>query len=214
VILEPEYYRKASIRFLHYAKPLFCQIYPLSKNEFELGNLSRRAADDYIAQVVEKSSEMVERTIRCLGKSIFDGTYRGKFEQAKQLQILPATLGDSLISIGKLRNKIAHHNETVNENLLVYSQMGLIIATAFAMYELTKVFHQQLSGLDTPTEDILIDKNYLFGFPTSAIYWTASGGFQHKGDLEKQKLRLQNDITIPVFKIDIAAIKVICFNIR
>jgi uncharacterized protein YutE (UPF0331/DUF86 family) len=175
-----------------------------------LPSVYRRASDDYVSQIVEKSSEFVGKTIAYFFKTFPPDTYRNKFLEAKSLQIIPSELVNSLTKMSTLRNKIAHDNNSVNKTLEVYPKMGRIITTAYAMYELTNTYYRYLDDKDLVISDILVDKKYLTTRSDNHRSINSHGSIQVKENLEKLRLRLVDDLSIPSFMINTAAIKKIC----
>jgi uncharacterized protein YutE (UPF0331/DUF86 family) len=202
-----DYYKRVAGLIYHYAKYTFFQIYPLSQNEFKEDSMHRRAAYDYIVQIVEKSSDMAKKTMGYFFKIGPQDSYRERFLKAKYLQIIPSRMADTLISLSDLRTKIVHYNDLVNEKLpVIYGQLGIIVTVAFAMHELTKTYHSYLVDRDAEIANILIDKKYLIRLVDIYISNNAGANLQVLRNYEKQRLRLINDASIPSFTINTKAI--------
>jgi len=186
----------------HYTHRVFWDIYPLSKQEFSESSIYRRASYDYIVQTIEKSSDLTTILINYLSSETPANTYAKKFLQGKALKIFPATLGDALINLGRLRNKVVHENSTVNAALTAYDQLGMLVVASFSMGTLAQTFSRCLSNRNIDDSNVVIDANYLLNFANRK-----SQNQLYAKSIDKVVERIKTDKSIFTCHIDIRSIK-------
>ena len=154
-----EYYRSCIINLVHCLYHLSFEIYPLTKDEFRMQSLPRRAADDYINTIYEDAYKIAKWLLEALDIKPIQKSYYERFKQAEKYGIYPKQLSSALIDLENLRHEIGHENEKVNHDLIAYSQIGNVIIAGYATSEIAQAIkewpRQPRSGL------FIVDKLYM-----------------------------------------------------
>lgn len=205
--MDTSLYSTLSGNFYHYAKGVFSEIYPLSREEFELDGVRRRAADDYLVQLVERSREMVCKTIINCQLGTTGKSYYMDFKEGIRTKILPQELGNRLLILSELRQDVVHENEKVKKQQLFYGKLGIIVTVAYSMYELAKSFNEVLHDTIVANDNILVNKGYLQERLRIKEYNNRNSEYVVK-ECNKARLRLESDQSIPEIKIDRSILRI------
>jgi hypothetical protein len=207
--MDTSFYSTLSGNFYHYAKRIFSEIYPLSRNEFELDSIHRRAADDYLVQIIERSREMVCVTMIDYRLGTAWQTYNMDFKEGIRTKVLPQELGNRLLILSELRNDVVHENEKVKKKQLFYGKLGIIVTVAYSMHELAKSFNEVLHNTIETYDNILVNRNYLLERLKMKEDNNRNSEYVVR-ECNKVRFRLNSDQSIPDIIINKSIIKGIC----
>jgi len=199
----------------HYSTHLLLDIYPLSREDYRIQSVRRRASYDYFIQIVEEPYRAAEFIIKVLKVGIIGMTYKRTLLLAKDAGILPADVVDSLIYFRDLRNKIVHDNPKANESLLLYNELFNLITLGFALYEIFSAYERckiesfkRKDMRSIPDRKVVVNKTYLLEWLQTGPGSIWSDGFYDGYEESKRKAisKLRTDNNATTYIIDIGAI--------
>lgn len=97
----------------HYASILSREVLPLTEAEFVANSLTRRAAHQYLEQIVESVDQVIDLLLIRSGRG--EGTsYRDRAYLARTQKLLPEQLLDLQLDLVPVRNRSVHDNAEIN----------------------------------------------------------------------------------------------------
>lgn len=148
----------------HLAHKVLGQVYPLSREEYKLQSMPRRASYAYLSEIVETGGRLTLDLLEQFGESP-DQTYLKRLRRTVDLGILPSQFAELLIRLTTLRNKTVHENPAINQELRVYSQLPSMVVVAFALAEIDRAVRRSLNPSHSQQArdcvSVVVDREYL-----------------------------------------------------
>jgi uncharacterized protein YutE (UPF0331/DUF86 family) len=147
------HYLDAYLQLRHYAANL--TRYALTLPEDEVGHISlvKRAANDYLNQIMELAHDTLGYIIK-VETSEAPGARRGaRLEQAARLAVCPASLATLLNQLRELRNAVVHEDAR-----WLQERLPEVVLCGWSLVELVK-FYRRLP--ERPRGSVTIDASYV-----------------------------------------------------
>jgi|SRR6266850_5831708 len=202
----------------HYTHVLLNSVYPLTRDEYRLESIHRRASYDYLNQIVQNASELVSRYIDALKAGRPKSPYSHRFIHARELGLLPDRLADDMAQFSRLRNMVVHENRIPNDSLEMYDKLSSLIIVDLALADTLGLYEAYLQSLvkTSWTGKKTIDRDYFLSLLSLITAREPIDDWEKQLQAKciKAEIKLREERQVPCHTIDFDQVAVIAAHFR